>query len=76
MVSLWHLTWSKDGTARVWDATDGKALAVMAHSWAVEGARFSENGQHILTWGGEDYQSDDSVQIWDASNGRIFGLKA
>ena len=48
------LTWSKDGTARVWDAHTGQALGpALQHQSAVLGAQYSRDESRILTWSGD-----------------------
>ena len=53
------LTWSDDGTARLWQARGVAPFGVvMNHGKSVEGASFSPDEQRILTWsedGWHDY---------------------
>ena len=54
-----------DGTARVWDATTGKELAVLTgHELRVNLAVFSPDGLRVATAG-----SDGTARIWDAQSG-------
>jgi CHAT domain/WD domain, G-beta repeat len=59
------LTSGPDNTARIWDATSGTQLLVLAHDEWVRDAVFSPSGQTIATVG----RRDTSVLIWDASSG-------
>jgi hypothetical protein len=81
------LSWGHDGTVRLWQATDGAAVAVMKHKgsprgvWGsprgVWGASFNRDESRILSWG-----DDDTVRLWDiqgdfdlpsACSGDLFG---
>ena len=60
------LTGSGDGTARLWDAATGKAVAALAgHMGAVWAVAFSPDGARVLTgsW-------DKTARLWDAATGR------
>ena len=58
------LTWSLDGTARLWDAADGQPVGQpMQHEKSVSGAVFSADQQRILTW-----SSDGTARLWSAGN--------
>lgn len=54
------LTASLDKTARLWDLGTGKELAVFSHDAAVTDARFSGDGQRILTYS----DLDGSARVW------------
>ena len=60
-----------DGTARVWNAADGRELLVLTgHGSTVEQASFSPDGARILTasW-------DGTAKVWDTQSGReLFTL--
>jgi WD40 repeat protein len=59
------LTASEDGTARLWDATTGRSLAILRHDRGrVESAAFSRQGDEVVTAG-----EDGTVRVWDASTG-------
>lgn len=60
------LSWSMDGTARVWDAQTGETLHLLAHSVGVSNtvgvsnALWSRDESRIITRGGK------TVQVWDS----------
>ena len=54
------LTWSYDGTARLWDARTGEQLKVLRHDAAIRGARVSANSKTVLTW-----SFDGTARIWN-----------
>src|SRR5262249_37209018 len=59
------VTFSVDGTARLWDPPTGRPLAEpMRHADQVWSAQFSPDGQRVatITWGG-------AVRLWDAHTG-------
>src|SRR5262249_26496211 len=43
------VTGATDGTARLWDATDGNLLAIIPHGQQVWSTSFSPDGKHIAT---------------------------
>jgi energy-coupling factor transporter ATP-binding protein EcfA2 len=60
------LSWSDDGTARLWDAATGAPVVPpMTHEARVYGARLSSDGSRILTW-----SRDNTARVWDADTGR------
>jgi WD40 repeat protein len=57
-------TASADGTARIWDAASGRAIATLAgHGGAVQTVDFSKDGTRIVT-----ASDDETVRIWDVSS--------
>jgi WD40 repeat protein len=57
---------SVDGTARVWDAADGRELfACRGHDGSVESVAFRPDGKTLATGG-----ADGTVRLWDAASGR------
>jgi WD40 repeat protein len=47
------LSWSYDGTVRLWDAATGQPRgAPIKHDGAVIGAAFDKSGERILSWWG------------------------
>ena len=62
------LTWSEDGTARLWGPKAGTQgmteIARMAHDWIVRGAAFSKDETRILTW-----SLDNTARLWRAEDG-------
>lgn len=64
------VTASADKTARLWDASTGKQLAVLGdHNSAVEYAKFSPDGQQIVT-----STEDKMGQLWDANYGQQIAV--
>jgi WD40 repeat protein len=55
---------SKDGTARLWDLTAGKALRSVKHRNIVDAVAFSPDGKSLATGGW-----DHTVHFWDVSRG-------
>ena len=63
------VTASNDGTARVWDTTSRKEVAVLkAHEGAVTTARFSFDGKMVVTTG-----ADGTIVVWDTTNWKQSG---
>ena len=59
------LTWSDDGTARIWEVASGQAVTPpLPHQEGVRGARFSKDDQRVLTW-----SNDGAVRLWDSETG-------
>jgi WD40 repeat protein len=56
-----------DSTARIWDATTGRALLTLRHPAKLAIARFSPDGHRLAT--GAD---DGAVRIWDAGTGALI----
>ena len=44
------LTWSDDGTARIWNIADNTLLYTLGHEGVVYGAEWSPDGKRVLTW--------------------------
>jgi WD40 repeat protein len=63
------LTWSKDRTARLWDAASGAPIGpALRHEGPVYGATFAKDDRRILTW-----SEDMTARLWDAANGKPIG---
>ncbi len=59
------LSWWREGTARVWDATSGEELVILDHNGAgVQSAKWNEDEKLILTWA-----FDSTARVWDATSG-------
>ena len=59
------LTWSADGTARLWDVATGDPLTPpLKHESWVGGAPFSHDESRILTW-----SEDGTARLWEAATG-------
>jgi len=59
------VTASHDGSARVWDAINGRQLTEVKHSGRVWSARFSSDGTRIVT-----ASHDGTARVWDAQTGQ------
>ena len=63
------LSWSGDGTLRLWDATSGACLAVLeGHSGWVFGAEVLAAGE-VLSW-----YADNTLRLWDATSGACLAV--
>ena len=58
------LTASRDGAARIWDATTGDNTLTLTHTDYVTWVAWSPDGHHILTG-----SSHGTARIWDATTG-------
>lgn len=54
------LTWSYDGTARLWDTRSGRENGRFEHDAAVRGLEVTSNGQSLMTW-----SFDKTVRLWN-----------
>ena len=54
------LTWSRDGTARLWEVASGELLFTMQHDEVVWGAIFDSDERSILT-----RSEDGTARLWD-----------
>ena len=67
------LSSSKDGTARVWDATTGQELLVLSEpDGIIESATFSSDGSFIVTAGPDTAGTLDVEKMWDANTGELL----
>jgi WD40 repeat protein len=63
------LSWSDDGTVRLWDAATGQTMgAALEHDDAVHGAVFDRLESRILSW-----SDDGTVRLWDVATGHMLG---
>jgi WD40 repeat protein len=63
------LTWSWDGTARLWQADTSELLIpALRHEGAVRGAMFSKDESWILTW-----SNDNTARLWQTETGQQLG---
>jgi WD40 repeat protein len=58
------VTTSKDGTARVWDVSGGKEIALLKAHEALKSALFSPDGRRIVTT-----SEDRTAHVWNAESG-------
>jgi WD40 repeat protein/class 3 adenylate cyclase len=60
------VTSSHDGTARIWDVSNGAETTVLkGHQGVVEKAEFSPDGSRVVTAG-----RDGTARVWDAASGK------
>ncbi|MDY7231368.1 AAA-like domain-containing protein [Hyalangium rubrum] len=64
-------TGSSDTTARLWDASSGKALAILSHQGAVNAVAFGPDGSRLAT--GSD---DHTARLWQAYPGKPLAILA
>ena len=63
--------WAKAaaGTARLWDRETGRAIgSPLKHDAYVDGALFTADGRHVLTWSVEG-----TLRVWTVADGRPVG---
>jgi len=59
------LTWSRDNTARLWEARTGHQISpALHHNGKVYGALFGRDESRILTW-----SRDNTARLWEARTG-------
>jgi len=63
------ITASKDGTARLWDATLGAQMRVIEEKHPLTGATFSRDGRSIVT---TSYSADTAARTYEAATGRLL----
>jgi WD40 repeat protein len=63
------VTAAEDKTARVWDAANGRELAVLQHEGWVRHASFSPDGSRIVT-----ACDDNTARVWDAATWRELAI--
>jgi hypothetical protein len=57
------LSWSKDGTLRLWDVATGQQVGpAMRHEAAVYGALLTKDEQRIISW-----SEDATLRLWDVA---------
>ena len=65
------LTWSDDGSARLWEAASGAPLGPkLQHENRTKGAIFSADEKRVLTW-----SEDRSARLWETATGVQLGPK-
>ncbi len=65
------LTWSMhEHCARIWDADSGKCITSLEHGGTLWGAVFFEDGDRVLTWGGDETQG--FARIWGTETGELL----
>jgi len=61
------VTGGRDRTARLWEFSSGKELAMLRHDAGVTAVHFSRDGRHIITASG-----NADVRIFDARSGKLL----
>src|SRR5262249_50667427 len=61
------VTASDDGTARLWDAADGRPLATLRHRGPIVQAVFDAAGELVAT-----ASADGTARVWDAATGHLI----
>src|SRR5262249_3443284 len=56
------LTWSWDGTARLWEVSKAEPLQTFKHDSYITGAQFSRDETRVLTW-----SWDKTARLWEVS---------
>jgi hypothetical protein len=69
------LSWSFDGSAKLWDA-DGNAIDTLSHDHddRVWGATWNRTESRILSWGGDSRSNTGSARLWDADGNLLATL--
>jgi len=62
------LSWSDDGTVKLWSVEHGIQLLILKHNQAIKGAIFNKNETLILSW------TNDSVRLWDMHENMLLSL--
>ena len=65
------LTWSWDGTVRLWDVTKPDAVQTFKHDMPVNGATFSYDESRVLTW-----SADNTVWLVSAMPSEVSSLRS
>ncbi|HEY6307491.1 MAG TPA: winged helix-turn-helix domain-containing protein [Candidatus Angelobacter sp.] len=63
------LSTSRDHTAKLWSASDGRLLAILRHDAQIEDAEFSDDGRRIVT-----ASDDHTARLWDGKDGRLLAI--
>lgn len=63
------LTWSRDGTARIWDAESGGNYSSIQASVPITGSIWKSDGSQVLSWG-----DTAAAAVWNPENGEILFL--
>lgn len=58
------MTWSLDGTIRIWDTKTGRLRSTIDHGWYIQGAALAPDGDHIVSWG-------MGSKLWDANSATL-----
>ena len=63
------LSWSRDGTARLWDTQSTQPLGQpMRHKHNILGASYSPDQSHVITW-----SIDGTMRLWDTKTIQPIG---
>jgi WD40 repeat protein len=62
------LTWSEDGTARIWNRRSSLPVFLsLKHDAGVNGAKFNKDETRILTW-----SKDGMIRVWESRTGTLL----
>ena len=59
------MSWSQDGTIRIWNAATGGLITTLDHGTLLKGALFSPDSRRIISWG-------QGVKVFDARSGNVM----
>ncbi|EDN65168.1 WD40-repeat containing protein [Beggiatoa sp. PS] len=65
------VTTSSDGTARLWDSSNGKRLSVLKHEKPVFNAVFSPDSKQVLTLSGKN-RDINAARLWEVSSSKLI----
>ncbi|MDW3647756.1 MAG: CHAT domain-containing protein [Bacteroidia bacterium] len=69
------LSWSYDGSVKLWDVS-GKELAATEHESRVQGAVFSQGEDKILSWSRDRFEGKKgSIKLWDVSGKELATME-
>lgn len=61
------VTWSSDGSAKIWDRRNGNLHTFLYHGSALSGIQISNNDSYLLSW-----SEDGILKIWELATGNLL----